>query len=100
MRFCFSDFSEASLACSAVCWAWSWVSCACRLDSFELWGETRIAQSKGDDQGAGSDHQRHAVLADGVHFRLAFLSRLALGVTEMENGNEMVESGFTTVRSL
>ena len=50
-----------------------------------------------DDQRPRPDHQRHAVFADSVHFRLAFLSRLALGVTEIEKGNEMEVSGFTTV---
>ena len=50
-------------------------------------------QEQGDDKGARPDHQRHAVLADIVHFRLAFLLKAGFGVTEIEKGNEMVVFG-------
>ena len=91
--------------CSAVSRAWS-----ARLLALELHGlglearQLRVLrgdqddpQDEGDDEGATGDDQWHPVLPDGVHFRLAFLLRLAVGVTEMVKGNEIVESGLTVV---
>src|SRR5664280_588676 len=54
-------------------------------------------QQHGHHQASGPDQQGQAVLTDGVHFRLAFLSRLAFGVTEIAKGNEMDPSEFAVV---
>ena len=94
-----SDSRAVSFACRAVSWRLELSrSAPAATLSFEFCGrDQRQPQDDGDDQRAAGDEQGVAVLMDLVHLRLAFLLRLADGVTEMVKGKEIEESGSTVV---